>query len=142
MANQADKSVASKRLLIVEDEPTVRDALQRVLRVEGFEVRVASNGREALEQLHKEAIALILLDINVADENGWELCRRMRAEKPDLRVIAMTARPDQAAAALAADADALMEKPLDLPVLLDTVRRLSAAPRRRPKEVVAGSRVP
>jgi CheY-like chemotaxis protein len=54
----------------------------------------------------------------------------------------MTARPDQAAAALAADADALMEKPLDLPVLLDTVRRLSAAPRRRPKEVVAGSRVP
>ena len=128
MANQADKSAATKRLLLVEDEPAVRDALQRVLRVEGFEVMAASNGREALEQLHKEAIALILLDINVADENGWELCRQMRAVKPELRVIAMTARPDQGAAALVAGVDALMEKPLDLPALLDAVRRISLAP--------------
>lgn len=136
MANQADKSAAAKRLLLVEDEPTVRDALQRVLRVEGFEVLAAANGAEALAQLHKEAIALILLDINVAEESGLDLCRQMRSQRPELRVIAMTARPGQGPAAAAAGADALMEKPLDLPALLEAVRRLLVAPAAKPGAVV------
>ncbi len=124
--NQADKPAATTRLLLVDDEPAVRSALERVLSLEGFEVVCASNCHEALESLYEWPISLTLLDINVANENGWDFCRRARSQFPELRVIAITAKPDQQAAALAAGADALMEKPLDLPHLLKVIYDLLA----------------
>jgi DNA-binding response OmpR family regulator len=124
--NQADKQAAATRLLLVDDEPAVRSALGRMLRLEGFDVVCASNCREALENLYEWPIGLVLLDINVANENGWDLCRRARSQFPELRVVAITAKPDQEAAAAASGAHALMEKPLDLPRLLEVMYGLLA----------------
>lgn len=125
-SNQADKSVAKKRLLLVDDEPAVRDALQRVLEVEGFDVVAVANCHDALARLDEWDANLVLLDVNVAAESGWDLCRHVLADNPELHVIVITARPDQAAAALEFGVDALMEKPLDLPSLLQTIRGLLA----------------
>lgn len=119
--NQADKLAPKGRLLLVDDEPAVRDALQRVLEVEGFDVVAVSNCQDALVRLAEWDANLVLLDVNVAAENGWDLCRHALAKNPNLNVIVITARPDQAAAALEFGADALMEKPLNLPQLLKII---------------------
>ena len=124
--NQDDKSAAKTRLLIVDDEPAVCRALQRVLRMEGFEVVCALTCHEAMELLYERHVGLMLLDINVAHENGWDLCRRALANFPDLLVVAITAKPDQEVEAMESGAHALMEKPLDLPRLLKTINKLVA----------------
>lgn len=130
--NQAHKSGGKSRVLVVDDEPAICDSLQRVLEMEGFNVVAVFNGRDAFAQLQQQKPQLLLLDLNLAGESGWDVCRRARAENPALRVIIMTARPGQGALALAAGADKLMEKPLDLPELLETMRGLLPdRPRRR-----------
>ena len=122
--NQAHKLAGKRRVLIVDDEPAICDSLQRVLELEGFSVESVFNAATALARLQEGKTDLLLLDINLAGENGWDVCRQARADKPSLRVIIMTARPGQGTLALANGVDELMEKPLDLPVLVDTMRKL------------------
>jgi DNA-binding response OmpR family regulator len=122
--NQVHKSGGKSRVLVVDDEPAICDSLQRVLKMEGFDVRAFFNVTDALTQLQQERADLLLLDVNLAGESGWDLCRQARAEDPSLRVIIMTARPGQGPLAVAAGADKLMEKPLDVTQLLVTMRGL------------------
>ena len=130
--NQEDKSGVRNRVLVVDDEPAICDSLQRVLELEGFRVESVFNAAAASARLQEGKIDLLLLDVNLAGESGWDLCRQARADDPALRVIIMTARPGQGTMAIASGADKLMEKPLDLPTLLETMRRLlSDRPRRR-----------
>ena len=130
--NQAHKSGVKCRVVVVDDEPAICDSLQRVLELEGFDVVADFNATDALARLRQAKTDLLLLDVNLAGENGWDLCRLARAEDPTLRVIVMTARPGQGPTAVAMSVDKLMEKPLDIPVLVETMRRLlSDRPRRR-----------
>ena len=71
---------------------------------------------------------LVLLDLNLPLQDGWDTLERLTTENPLLPVIIITARPNQIFPALAAGAGALMEKPLDLPKLLRTIRDLLAEP--------------
>jgi two-component system nitrogen regulation response regulator NtrX len=119
--NQVHK--IARRLLIVDDEPTICAALARVLRLEGYDVRTAGSCLEAKELLLNQPVDLLLLDINLEDENGWESYRRLIDFGPEHRVLVITARPDQAQGALVAGVK-LMQKPLDLPLLLKTVAQL------------------
>ncbi|MCG3148040.1 MAG: TorCAD operon transcriptional regulatory protein TorR [Verrucomicrobiae bacterium] len=112
--------------MVVDDEPTVREALERVLRLEGYEVAAVANSADAFAQLHRQPIDLVLLDINLGDENGLAICQRIHETQPDLAVVGITARPDQTNSAATAGVRALMEKPLDMPVLLGTLRNLLA----------------
>jgi two-component system, OmpR family, response regulator MprA len=129
ITNQADKSNATKkaRLLLVDDEPTIRAALERLLRMEGYEVALAANGQEALQRALEWPIDLVLLDVNVATESGWEISQRLSIAKPELPIVMITARPDEAITPAVAYVGALMEKPLDLPLLLTTVQKLLSA---------------
>jgi CheY-like chemotaxis protein len=117
-----------KNILLVDDDPGVRRMLQRVLEEEGYIVVPAANGMEALERARATASQLVLLDLNLPAQNGWETLERLAAEGPLLPVIIITARPNQLFPALASGAGALMEKPLDLPKLLRTIRDLLAEP--------------
>jgi CheY-like chemotaxis protein len=120
--NQADKSkTPRKRVLLVDDEAPIREALERVLVLEQYEVVCASTGRGAIETAYESRIDLVLLDLNIPDQDGWEICRRLTDLKPVLPVIIITARPGQAALLGASKARAVMEKPLDLPLLLNMV---------------------
>ncbi len=116
------------RILLVDDDPGVRRMLSRVLEEEGYAVVPAANGIEALELATTRMPDLVLLDLNLPLQDGWDTLERLTTENPLLPVIIITARPNQIFPALAAGAGALMEKPLDLPKLLRTIRDLLAEP--------------
>ena len=115
-------SVAQRgKILLVDDDPAVRLALSRALESENFCVSTASDGSDALQQVCRAAMDLVLLDLNLPDMNGWDVFERMQAFSPSLPIIIITARQDQYALAESAGARAIMEKPLYLPLLIETI---------------------
>lgn len=109
---------------MVDDERSIRESLGKILRAENHRVVLAENGPEAIEKHGAERIDLLILDLNVPDKNGWDTLEWLAAANPLLPVIVITGRSNQRALAEAAGADALMEKPLNVPLLLQTVREL------------------
>lgn len=116
-----DRQQARKRLLLADDLPSIRDSLSRLLRGQGYHVELAENGREAIERAAAEPFDLVLLDLSMPELNGWEALQRIVAIKPDLPVVIITALPHQQKWVEPAGAMALLEKPLDIPLLLSTI---------------------
>jgi two-component system phosphate regulon response regulator OmpR len=119
---------AKNRILVVDDDSSVREMLTRVLAGEGYLVWAAANGTVALEIAAAAKIDLVLLDLNMPGKSGWETFERLTAENPLLAVIIITARSNQLFTALGAGVGALLEKPLDFPKLLQTISRLFSEP--------------
>jgi DNA-binding response OmpR family regulator len=115
-----------KRILLVDDDATVRDSLTDVLVAEGWVVIPAENGQQALDLVNTSAVDLVLLDLNMPVKNGWDTFERLTAEHPFIPIIIATARPNQIFTALNAGAGALLEKPLDIRKLLRTMEDLLA----------------
>jgi two-component system, OmpR family, response regulator MprA len=115
------------RVLVVDDEPAVRDSLRRALELEGYEVGLAADGEQALAQLelpgHPDAL---ILDILMPGMDGLEVCRRLRAGGDQLPVLMLTARSevDSRVAGLDAGADDYLPKPFALAELLARLRAL------------------
>lgn len=114
----------SQRILLVDDDPTVRDSIGNVLESEGYTVIPAENGEQALELVKASRIDLALLDLNMPVKNGWDTFEQLTREHPLVPVVVITARPNQLFTAISAGAGALLEKPMDIPVLLATMRKL------------------
>jgi len=114
-------------ILVVDDEPAVRDSLRRALELEGYEVELASDGEEALGLLSgdREPEAVIL-DILMPGVDGLEVCRRLRKSGNTLPVLMLTARAevDSRVAGLDAGADDYLPKPFALAELLARLRAL------------------
>jgi two-component system, OmpR family, response regulator MprA len=127
-----------KQILVVDDDVSVRQSLARVLEDESYSVQLAANGNEALTAVNAQRIDLVLLDLNMPVLPGWETFERLCYEHPLLPVIIITARPNQRFQALASGVGALMEKPLDFPVLLETVTRLLAESTEQRRARLAG----
>lgn len=119
---------ARQRLLLVDDDAGVRGSLHDVLIQEGYQVISAEDGQRALELIASSPIDLVLLDLNMPRKNGWDTFERLSAEHPVVPVILITARPNQLFTAVSAGVGALLEKPLDISVLLETIARLLAEP--------------
>ena len=119
---------SKKTILIADDEINIRESLAVVLREEDYAVRLAENGREAVREFLDGPPDLILLDLNMPDTDGWKAFDVIARLAPDMPVIVITARPGQARRAAEAGIDMLLEKPLDIPVLLETIRNLLASP--------------
>lgn len=119
-------SRSGKRILLVDDDPTVRDSLNDVLVAEGYVVIPAENGQQALDLANQLPVDLALLDLNMPVKNGWDTFERLTAEHPLIPIIIVTARPNQLFTALSAGAGALLEKPMDIPTLLRTMETLLA----------------
>jgi DNA-binding response OmpR family regulator len=115
---------SGKCILLVDDDPTVRDSLNDVLVSEGYFVIPAENGQQALNIVANAKVDLVLLDLNMPVKNGWDTFERLTAEHPLVPVIIVTARPNQFFTALGAGAGALLEKPMDIPILLRTMEKL------------------
>ena len=115
-----------KRILLVDDDPTVRDSLKEVLVAEGYFVIPAENGQQALDLANQSPVDLVLLDLNMPVKNGWDTFERLTAEHPLIPIIIVTARPNQLFTAVSADAGALLEKPMDIPTLLRAMEKLLA----------------
>jgi CheY-like chemotaxis protein len=116
------------KILLVDDDPGVRRMLLRVLEDENYIVLPATNGVEAVEVADTQAPDLVLLDLAMPIQNGWDTFQRLATDHPLLPVVIITARPNQLFPALASGVGALMEKPLDLPKLLRTIQDLLEEP--------------
>jgi len=117
-----------KTILLVDDDSAVRRMLSRLLTEEHYHVIPATNGFEALDIAEATPLDLVLLDLNLPLKDGWTTFERLTTQNPFLPVVIITARSNQIFPALASGAGALMEKPLDLPNLLQTIRDLLAEP--------------
>src|SRR6476619_5359641 len=112
-------------LLIVDDELGMRQFLTHLFQREGHLVRVAENGRDALEQLRQQAPDLIISDIRMPDMSGVDLLREARALLPEVEVVMMTAfaNVDTAREAFLLGAYDFVQKPFDNDLLKETVTR-------------------
>lgn len=117
-------------MLLVDDDRAIRDAVGRALRLEGYDVVLACDGREALALLLREPADLVVLDVSMPSMTGLEVCRRIRSAGDTSAVLMLTARDGIAerVAGLDAGADDYLVKPFALEELLARVR---AAVRRR-----------
>jgi CheY-like chemotaxis protein len=117
-------------ILIVEDDSALREALAQVLSDEGYDLLAARDGLEAVNCLKKgHRPDVILLDLSMPVVNGWEF-RMFQKRDPDLAdipVILITAGGYSREEVAWLQPSALIHKPLDLPVLLDTIRRNCAS---------------
>jgi two-component system response regulator MprA len=114
------------RVLVVDDEPAVRESLGRTLRFEGYEVAEAADGVDALAAVQSRGPDLVILDVMMPRMDGLEACRRLRSAQQHLPVLMLTARDDigDRVAGLDAGADDYLVKPFALQELLARVRAL------------------
>ena len=115
------------KILVVDDERAVRESLRRALELEGYEIELAADGREALERLEGESEPdAMILDVLMPDVDGLEVCRRLRGSGSKLPVLMLTARTqvEDRVEGLDAGADDYVTKPFALDELLARVRAL------------------
>jgi len=117
-----------KRILLADDDASVRGSLATLLVGEGYLVLTATNGEQALQIASGAEVDLVLLDLNMPVKDGWATLQAFSYKHPAIPVVLITAQPNQLLSAVAAGVSALLEKPMDIPHLLDTVRRLAYEP--------------
>ena len=124
-----DAEVRAGRILVVDDEPSLVDAVATALRYEGFEVIEATTGRAALAAAQDGALDMIVLDVMLPDLDGFGVSQRLRADGIDTPVLFLTARDslDDKTQGYAAGADDYLTKPFSLAEL---VLRVKAVTRR------------
>ncbi|SRR3990172_3302946 len=113
-----------KKILVIDDEPIVRTSCIRSLSPEGYEVKSASSGKEALELLENEPFNLVLLDLKMPDMDGIEVLKKIKDTWPDTKVVMITgySTVETAVKTLKLGAFSYLEKPFTPDTLLETAR--------------------
>ena len=120
-----------RRILIVEDHPTMREAMRLVLEGEGFDIDEASDGQTALTMVRDDPPDLVFLDMNIPGPTGAEVLEALRgdASTADVRVIVVTADGEEGRErVMSLGADEYFTKPFSPITLLQTVERVLSAP--------------
>ena len=111
----------SRAVLVVDDEPTMRFCLERLLRAEGYQVMTASGRNDALARLGERSPDAVLLDVVLEDGDGYGFLGtlRERCGRPELPIVMMSARtrPDERQRGEAVGADGYLRKPFDIATL-------------------------
>jgi two-component system, OmpR family, response regulator MprA len=117
---------SNRRVLVVDDDPDVRDSLVRALRYAGYTVTTAVHGADALDSLARAPVDLIVLDVLMPMVDGFDACRRLRQRGDATPVLVLTARDaiDDRVTGLEAGADDYLVKPFALRELLARIRAL------------------
>ena len=116
---------AQGHILLVEDDRSIRVAMQGILEDEGYAVTVAENGRQALERLRASvAPDLIVLDLRMPVMDGWEFRAAQKSDPALARIPVLAVSADGSAKAAAIDAEAYLRKPLHTDALLNAIGRI------------------
>jgi CheY-like chemotaxis protein len=120
----------SSVVLVVDDDPDILEALSEILEAEGFEIRRARNGKEALEKLEPDPPQLILLDLMMPVMDGWEFAQRMRQRPSVAAIPIIVLSADRNVGSKATDIGAVghLAKPFELNDLLEMVRKALKGP--------------
>ncbi len=112
------------RILVVDDDETIRTTMKAILQDEGYLVDLAANGKEAIQKTQEKSYNIALLDIRLPDMEGVELLKLLKDGIPRTRKIMVTGYPSMqnAISALNKNADAYLLKPVDVEKLLATVK--------------------
>ncbi|HHC09580.1 MAG TPA: response regulator transcription factor [Actinobacteria bacterium] len=115
-----------RRILVVEDDPAVREAVERALRYEGYLVETAADGARAVDLVEADPPDVVVLDLMMPVLDGLEACRLLRARGHDVPILVLTALADvgDRVAGLDAGADDYLVKPFALEELLARIRAL------------------
>lgn len=116
----------AKRILLVEDEERLLEVIKLNLELEGFEVSVAIDGKQALEAFHQQRFDLILLDVMLPHMDGFSVCRSIRLENRKIPILFLTAKnsAQDRVMGLKIGGDDYLVKPFDLEELLLRIQRL------------------
>jgi two-component system OmpR family response regulator len=116
----------SVRVLVVDDEPSLTELLAMALRYEGWEIRTAADGTDALRAARDFRPDAVVLDVMLPDIDGLEVLRRLRADTPDIPVLFLTAKDDvvDRIAGLTAGGDDYVTKPFSLEEVVARLRGL------------------
>ena len=125
LASLNSQQSGSNVVLVVDDDPDILEALSEILEAEGFEIRRARNGKEALEKLEPDPPHLILLDLMMPVMDGWEFAQRLkqRPRVANIPIIVLSADRNVSNKAVEIGAVGHLAKPFELNDLLDMVRR-------------------
>jgi len=120
------------RLLLADDDLSIRQSLRKLLQNEQYDVVLAANGKEAVEVFQHDPaqVDLVLTDLNMPLRNGWASINRMLEVKPLLPIILLTGMSNQREWAETSHARALVEKPIDVSALLGLIHELLAETKR------------
>jgi two-component system response regulator MprA len=110
-------------ILLVDDDPAVREGLRRVLINEGWEVVTAASGAEALEEIDHREPGLLITDLCMNQVDGWDLLFHERLQRPGLPVFVITALAPYFVAGADSFATEFFQKPIDLEALLRAIAR-------------------
>jgi DNA-binding response OmpR family regulator len=118
--------MTKKRILAVDDEPNILLSLEYILEAEGYDVKVARDGEEALQLAEELRPDLILLDVAMPRMDGYDVCRQLRQSQTlsSIKVVMLTAKgqPLERKKGLAVGADVYVTKPFSSDELLETIR--------------------
>ena len=120
-------SSAIRRILVVDDDPSLRNLLAQTLEGAGFQAFTAEDGREARMQIEEHRIDLVITDLAMPGEEGMELIRALKKEQPDVKIVAMSGAfgTDVLRAARALGAHISLVKPLSKETILQSIDQLS-----------------
>jgi DNA-binding response OmpR family regulator len=120
------KMTPPRRILVVEDDPDISALVEIHLKDTGFEVELQSDGSSGLARALGESFDLVVLDIMLPGVDGLEICRRLRAEKPELPILMLTARSTELDRVLGLEmgADDYLTKPFSVRELVARVKAI------------------
>ena len=135
---------ASRKVLVVDDDPAVRKSIDRVLSSKGYAVITAENGEEALRKLNEEKYDLVYTDIRMPGISGLEVAEQVKARKPWTPVVIITGYGTDAAQARAkaAGVSSFVHKPLSPEMIEDSARDALAAPAAKVLPLPAATEAP
>jgi DNA-binding response OmpR family regulator len=113
-------------ILVVDDEPSMRQGLADNLEFEGYNVELASNGKEALEKLKNEIFDLVILDVMMPEVNGFDVCKKLRSDGNEVPVILLTAKGEEIDRVLGLEfgADDYITKPFSLREMMARIKAI------------------
>jgi DNA-binding response OmpR family regulator len=126
---ETNKVEAAKTILVVDDDPDIREIIMMVLEGEGYHVAGLDNGTAVIETVQQIRPAMVLLDVQLGDLDGRDICRELKVEPATQAIPIMIISASHGWHALLekqCNADDFMSKPFDIVELIDHVKRLAA----------------
>lgn len=118
----------AKKILIADDEPNIVISLEFLMKREGYDVTIATDGEEAVNRIRADRPDLVLLDVMMPKKSGFEVCQEVKADPAlqAIRILMLTAkgRDTEVSKGLALGADAYMTKPFSTKELVERVRTM------------------
>jgi CheY-like chemotaxis protein len=126
-ANQNERAITPRRILVVDDDQSVAQTMRLILKIDRHEVEIAEDGEQALSMFRAAPYDLVITDFKMANMDGLELARSLRLLRPGLPIILITAYMEalQSSKAALTDVNSLLGKPFSMEELRKAIQTLS-----------------